>query len=141
MHNIGIKFMNKIQNPNRMDNCPKCNCLLITIKSRNLVLCPQCLWAIDLNEWIKSWDNSYNDQKNIVTYQVTSLYLVFFILICVYIIYWVVLGMGMGRRDYTTFGTKSDVGNNIDYTTLGVLNLEFSKKYRMSYNEKVLIVA
>jgi hypothetical protein len=49
--------------------------------------------------------------------------------------------MGMGRRDYTTFGTKTDVENNIDYTTLGVLNLEFSKKYRMSYNEKVLIVA
>ena len=48
---------------------------------------------------------------------------------------------GMVKWDYTTFGTKSDVGNNINYTTLGVLNLEFSKKYRMSYNEKVLIVA
>ena len=51
------------------------------------------------------------------------------------------VGMGMVEWDYTTSVNKSGLGNNIDYTTLGVLNLEFSKKYRVSYNEKVLIVA
>lgn len=49
-------------------------------------------------------------------------------------------GGGMVKWDYTTFGTKSDVENNIDYTTIRVLKIDFSKKYRVSYNEKVLIV-
>jgi len=48
---------------------------------------------------------------------------------------------GMGRRDYTTSGTKSDVGNNIDYTTIRVLKLEFLTKYRMSYKQEGRYVA
>ena len=48
---------------------------------------------------------------------------------------------GMGRRDYTTSGSKSDVGNNIDYTTKRVLKMEFLTKYRMSYKQEGLYVA
>ena len=50
-------------------------------------------------------------------------------------------GSGMDRRDYTTSGSKTHVDNNIDYTTIRVLKLEFLTKYPMSYKQEGRYVA